>query len=135
MLATVIQPPDELVMARQLSDALETPICVVDADGSALHYNEAAEALLGYRGPNVENLTHLELGVRLSFTDSDGAPIPVEQLPAMVALHERRPAHRWLDIIGLHGERQRVEATAFPIRRGDGEVLGAVALFWPAELF
>ena len=59
----------------------------------------------------------------------------VEQLPVMIALQEHRPAHRWMDIIDLHGARQRVEATAFPVRGGDGDVLGAVALFWRAELF
>ena len=134
MLATVVQLPTELLLARQLADALETPICLVDAEGNAVHYNEAAQSLLGQRGAAIEALTYLELGARLAFTDVEGTPIAVDQLPAMIALHECRPAHRWLDIIDLHGERRRVEATAFPVRGDDGRMLGAVALFWPAEL-
>lgn len=130
----VIQLPGTLLLAKQLADALRTPICLADADGNAVHYNEAAESLLGFCGA-VDPLTPLELGARLAFTNIEGTPIPTEQLPVMIALQERRPAHRWMDIVDLHGVRQRVEATAFPVRGDDGEVLGAMALFWQAELF
>ena len=131
----MIRLPAELLLAKQLADALMTPICVVDADGTPVHYNQAAETLLGFGGAAIESLTPLELAARLAFTNIEGAPIPVEQLPVMIALQEHRPAHRWMDIIDLQGARQRVEATAFPVRGGDGDVLGAVALFWRAELF
>ena len=131
----VIQLPAELLLAKQLADALKTPICLVDADGNPVHYNEAAETLLGHGRAGIEALTPAELGARLAFTNIEGTPIPVEQLPVTIALQELRPAHRWLDVIDLHGVRQRVEATAFPVKGDDGELLGAVALFWQAELF
>jgi len=132
---TVTQLPPELVLAKQLADALKTPICIVDAGGNAVHFNEAAEMLLGRDRAATEALTALELGARLAFTNIEGTPVPVEQLPAVIALQEHRPAHRWLDIIDPDGARQRVEATAFPVKSDGGEVVGAVALFWPAELF
>jgi len=90
---------------------------------------------LGRDRAATEALTALELGARLAFTNIEGTPVPVEQLPAVIALQEHRPAHRWLDIIDPDGARQRVEATAFPVKSDGGEVVGAVALFWPAELF
>jgi hypothetical protein len=59
--------------------------------------------------------------------------LAVEDLPLVVALRERRPAHRAFWIHGLDGVRRRIEVTAFPLV-GQGERhLGAMALFWEAE--
>ena len=69
---TVTQLPPELVLAKQLADALKTPICIVDAGGNAVHFNEAAEMLLGRDRAATEALTALELGARLAFTNIEG---------------------------------------------------------------
>jgi PAS domain-containing protein len=42
-------PPVELILMRQLASYLATPIFLVDAGGTLVFYNEAAEGLLGRR--------------------------------------------------------------------------------------
>ena len=67
-------------------------------------------------------------------TNIEGTPIPLEQLPIMVALRKRRPTHGWIDLVGLDGVHRRIEATAFPLERPDGHLLGSIGLFWePAD--
>ena len=127
--APVTRLPAELLLAKQLADVCDVPMCLVDADGNAVHYNEAAKTvLLGCRDAAV-GLTPAELGARLAFTNIEGTPVPVEQLPTIVAVQHGQPAHRWLNV-ELEGVRLRVEATAFPLKGTRGELLGALALFW-----
>lgn len=127
--APVTRLPTELLLAKQLADVCDVPMCLVDADGNAVHYNEAAKTvLLGYRDA-AAGLTPAELGARMAFTNIEGTPVSVEQLPIIVAVQGGRPAHRWLTV-ELEGVRLRVEATAFPLKGTRGEVLGALALFW-----
>jgi hypothetical protein len=62
--------------------------------------------------------------------DQDGQPIPPAELPLMIALHERRPTYERFFIGGLNGVRRHLEVAAIPILGIQGELLGAVALFW-----
>ena len=56
------QLPSELLVAKELADACDVPMCLVDADGNPVHYNEAAKTiLLGYRDA-AAGLTLAELG-------------------------------------------------------------------------
>jgi PAS domain-containing protein len=128
----VTQLPRELLVAKELADACDVPMCLVDADGNPVHYNEAAKTiLLGYRDA-AAGLTLAELGARMVFTNIEGTLVALEQLPLMVAVQRGRPAHRWLTV-ELEGVRLRVEATAFPLRGARGELRGALALFWQAD--
>lgn len=122
----------ELRVAKQLADACDVPMCLVTADGNPVHYNEAAKtALLGYRDA-AEGLTPVELGALMAFTNIEGTPISFDQLPLTIAIQRGRPAHRWLTV-ELEGVRMRVEVTAFPLKGTQGELLGALALFWSDE--
>jgi hypothetical protein len=101
-------------------------MAIVDAHGDLVHYNRSAELLLGQ--PYTRVLTRDEWTELWSPTNLEGARIPAEQLPLLVALRERRPAHGWLSIASLDGISRRLEVTAFPVESG-----GAVALFWQVE--
>jgi len=48
----------------------------------------------------------------------------------VIALQERRPAHRSLFIEGLDGQRRLIEVTAFPLVGQARRFLGGVAIFW-----
>ena len=122
----------ELLIAKELADACDVPMCLVAADGNAVHYNQAAHTTLwGYRDAAV-GLTAAELGARMAFTNIEGTPISYEQLPLVIAIQRGRPAHRWLTV-ELEGVRLRLEVTAFPLKGTDGELVGAMALFWPED--
>ena len=60
----------------------------------------------------------------------DGAPLPLEHMPAAVALMERRPAHGQLYMTGLDGQRRRISVTAAPLFSSPTEFVGMIALFW-----
>jgi hypothetical protein len=56
----------------------------------------------------------------------NGDPLPVDQLPGIIAMRERRPAHAKFFIHGLDGILRPVEATAIPLESAGGHVLGAL---------
>ena len=62
--------------------------------------------------------------------DGPDGQLDPEQLPLMIALRERRPAHGRLMVRGLDNVRRRIEVTAFPLIGQAGRHLGAVAIFW-----
>lgn len=123
----------ELILMRQLAGALAMPIFVVDPAGDLLFYNEPAEDLLGRRFDEAGPMPAKEWSILFAQRDDDGTPIPPETLPLMVALRDRRPAHRTFWITGTDGASRRVGLTAFPLKGLEGGYVGAVALFWQAE--
>lgn len=134
MIATMTALPAEVLLAKQLTAALDTPAFLVDAGANLVFYNPAAGILLGRPWQEAwPTLTPARWGPRWAPTTIDNVPIPLEQLPIIVALEKQRPVHRWLCIIGLDGVRRRIEVTAFPLTGKEGEVLGAVSLFWQQE--
>ena len=122
--------PPELFWTKALGRYVTMPIFVLDVEGNLAYFNRAAEPVLGRSYEEVGPLPSDEWGALWAPTNVEGTPIPVERLPVMVALLERRPVHAWLNIVGLDGVRRRVEATAFPLEGQDGNPLGAVVMFW-----
>ena len=124
-----------LAVARQIAASaafLNIPMFLVDVRGRLEYYNDAAGALVGQRFDEIGPTTLAERGARWSPTNVEGAPIPLDHFPTMTALRKRRPVHAWLNIASLDGARQRLEVSAFPLTDADGELLGAVGLFWAA---
>ncbi len=122
----------ELILMRQCSSYLATPIWLMDANGDLLFYNEPAEALLGRRFDEAGEMRGEELATIFQTTAEDGSPLSADALPINVALAQRRPAHLPMRIRGLDGVWRRIEVTAFPIEGLGGRHLGAVAIFWEA---
>lgn len=124
------QKPIEVILTRQLASTLAMPVFLVDPAGTMLFYNEPAERVLGMRFDETGEMPADEWSTLWACTEDDGRPVPPEQLPLMIAIAERRAVHRGFCIRGLDGTRRRIEATAFPLMRAPGQVLGAVVLFW-----
>ncbi len=129
----MFQKQIEVILMRQLASYLTMPIFVVDADGNLLFYNEAAEALLGRRFDEAGEMSMEVWSTAFSQTEEDGSPLAPERLPLVIALRERRPAHRILRITGLDGVSRRIEVTAFPLEGQGGRHLGAVATLWGVD--
>jgi PAS domain-containing protein len=124
------QRPVELILARQLAGSLAVPVLLVDADGNTLFFNEPAELIFARRFDEIEALAFEERTKVIAPRGADGAPLPVEDLPGMVAMRDRRPAHAALYIHGFDGVLRPVEATAVPLESASGHVLGAFVVLW-----
>lgn len=126
--------PIELILARQLASYLTLPILLTHASGDTLFYNESAEQLLGRRFDEVGQLPLAERAERLALRDESGRLLPFDELPLVRALRLGLPDYRVLIMRGLDGFDRTIEATAFPLRRNDGTVVGGVAIFWERPL-
>lgn len=118
---------------RQLASYLAMPVFLVDAAGNLLFYNEPAEALIGRRFDEAGAMPKEVWSTVFSARDEDGFPIPPDGLALMIALRDRQPAHRRVQLTGLNGVTRTIEAIAFPLVGQGGRHLGAVAIFADAK--
>ena len=123
----------EVILVRQLASYLAMPMVIVDPAGTLLFYNEPAEELLAMRFEETGELTQDEWVDDLGLTDEQGMPVAPEARPLVIALNERRPAHKTMWGQGRDGVRRHVEVTAFPLIGQAGRALGAVAIFWEVK--
>lgn len=119
-----------LILARDLASRLANPAAVVDAEGTLVYFNEAAEPILGRTYAEAGELPAGTWAPKWDPRDMEGNPIPLEELPLGVAFREGRPTHRALTITGGDGVVRDIESTAIPLCPREGLILGAVALFW-----
>ena len=127
------QQPVELILTRQWASYLTMPVWLMDAAGSLLYFNEAADALLGRRSDEQGEM-HLDAAASLfAITDPDGTPVSPWAFPPAVALRKRRPAHEKGRFRSLDGIQRESEITAFPLEGQSGRHVGAVAIFWEAR--
>lgn len=120
----------EVILSRHLAEYLAMPIFLVNPQGDLIFYNEPAEAILGKRYNETGSMPATEWSIVFHPMDHDGSPIPPQELPLMIALTQRRPAHRNFWIRGLDGAAREIELTAFPLIGQAGRFLGAIAIFW-----
>ena len=109
----------EVILARQLADYLALPVFLVDPDGGLIFYNEPAEKILGHRYENTGPMPAAEWATIFKPTDEDGNELAPDQLPLIVALRDKRPAHSGFWIRGLDGV-LRPGGVAHGARAGNG---------------
>jgi PAS domain-containing protein len=119
-----------LILARDLVSRLTTAAFVVDAEGTLIYFNEAAEPLLGRTYAEAGELRAGEWATEWNPTDEDGRPIPLAELPLGIAFRERREAHRSFRIVRPDGAARDIAVTALPLFERADELVGAVAIFW-----
>ena len=112
-----------LILARDFASRLATPVFLVDAEGSVIYFNEAAERVLGRRfiegvGMGADGVEH---GVR-THRRRRGTRSRCTDLPLGVAILERHPDHRMLRIRSLDGTERRIEVDRLPAVRARGRV-------------
>jgi PAS domain-containing protein len=123
-----------LILARGLASSIATPMFLVDPEGALVYYNEAAESILGQTYSEAGAMEPDEWATAFSPEDPDtGDKLDPHVLPLMVALSERRPAHRRMAITGMDDERRLINLTAFPLFARTDEFVGAVAIFWQQD--
>jgi PAS domain-containing protein len=119
-----------LILARELASQLATATFIADASGSLVFYNERAEEILGRTFAEAGTMPAEGWGSQFLLEDLDGSPLPLDRMPAGIALMERRPAHGKLWMTGLDGERRLLSVTAVPLFSSPTEFVGMVAVFW-----
>ena len=127
------RPPQRnliLILARDFASRLATAVFLVDAEGTVIYYNEAAEQLLGTRFIEGRGMSADDWSTRFTPVDQAGAPVPLEEIPLGVAFQQQRPHHGTLRIRSAEGETHRIEVTAFPLLAHAGDLVGALAVFW-----
>jgi PAS domain-containing protein len=123
----------ETILARHLAEYLAMPIFIVNPVGDLIFYNEPAEMILGTRYNETGSMPASQWSTIFQPVDHDGNSIPANELPLMIALTQRCPAHRNFWIRGLDGRLREIEVTAFPVIGQAGRFLGGIAIFWEIE--
>ena len=122
-----------LILARELSANLATPMFLLDAGGMLVYFNDAAELMLGRTYGELGLVTADEFGAMLQLADVDGTPLRRRDSPAGVAFINREPSHRRLLATTLDGRRDTFECTAYPLFGKADEMHGVLAVFWKAK--
>jgi PAS domain-containing protein len=122
-----------LIIARELASQLATATFVADAEGNLVFYNEAAEGVLGRSFAEAGTMPAEGWASQFVLEDLDGTPMPLDRMPAGIALLEHRPAHGQLWMTGLDGERRMLNITAVPLFASSTDFVGMIALFWQAD--
>lgn len=122
----------QLILAREFAANLATPMFLIDAQGTLVFFNEAAELLLGKTHGEVGPIGALEFGAMLELAELDGTPLRRRDSPAGVAFFRRQPAHRTVLATALDGTRRPFEVTAYPLFGRVGEMHGVLTVFWEA---
>jgi len=117
----------ETILLKQLASCLRTPITLMGPGGTVLFYNEPAEPIYGMR---FEESGGRDMGKALLPSDAAGTPLERGDRPIMIALDQRRPAHRRIYVQGGPHDRRELEVTGLPLTALDGRPLGALGLFW-----
>jgi PAS domain-containing protein len=120
----------EVILARHLAEYLAMPIFIVNPDGDLIFYNEPAETILGTRYAETGIMPATEWSTVFHPMDQERNLLAPDQLPLMIALSRRHPAHKLFWIEGLDGVLREIEVTAFPLVGQADRFLGAIAIFW-----
>ena len=119
-----------LTLAKSFAAQLATAVFLVDAEGTVIYFNEAAERLLGQRFIEGAGMAAEEWSTRYQPRDPEGHAVPLESLPLGVTMLKRESAHGTLTILGADGVDRRIEVAAFPLFDRTEDFVGAIALFW-----
>jgi PAS domain-containing protein len=119
-----------LILARAFAAQLATAVFLVDAEGTVIYYNEAAERLLGNRFIEGVGMRAEEWSTVYRPRDADGETVPLQSLPLGVTMLKREPAHGIITILSADGVDRRIEVAAFPLFAHTEDFVGAVSLFW-----
>jgi PAS domain S-box-containing protein len=120
-----------LILAREFASNLATATVITDERGYLVYFNEAAEEVFGQSHSELGEIPYDEWTSRFEPRSPEtDEPLPLEQRPTGIALHERRAAHERVRITSLDGAAREVGVTAFPLFAHEDDLVGTVTIFW-----
>lgn len=122
-----------LILARSFAAQLATAVFLLDAEGTIIYYNEAAERLTGR--PFIEGAgnTAEEWMGRGRPLDEEGREVPMESLPLGTTILKREPAHGVTMFRLNEDSYQRIENVTFPLFAHTEDFVGSFSIVWPIE--
>lgn len=127
------QQPIEMILLHLWASYIAVPTWITDAEGNLVYYNEPAEALVGRPFDEAGEIKAADLADVFVTADLEGEPLPVAEIPTMVALTKRVPAHRELRFRAFDGSWRHIELSALPIEGQGGRLLGSLTAFWETD--
>ena len=127
------QQPIEMILLHLWASYIAIPMFVIDAEGNLVFYNEPAEGIIGQRFDDFGEINAADLAEFFVTTDLDGEPLPNNEIPLVIALEKRVPAHRRLRFRALDGSWREIEIAALPIEGQGNHLHGALAAFWEID--
>ncbi len=124
------QRPLALILARELATQLATATFIADVEGQLVFYNEPAEEIIGRTFAEAGSMPASEWQTMFKLETLEGAALPLDQMPAAVALLEQRPAQGKHRMTGLDGVTRTISVTGIPLFSSRVECVGMLALFW-----
>jgi PAS domain-containing protein len=125
------QKPIELILARSLLDALSTPGCLIDLEGTLVYYNEAVGKLAGMSFEETGPMATAEWTDTFGPFDEEGRKIPFDEHPLTAAVRAGRAGHFVQRFRTADGGDFEVAVSAIPLVGTTG-FEGALVFFWPA---
>lgn len=120
----------ELGLSQQFAEHLAMPIFIVNPGGDLIFYNEPAGLILGTRFAETGVMPASEWSTKFHPVDQNGETLPPDDLPLVIAIMERHPAHKIFWIVDLDGNLRELEVTAIPLIGQGDRFLGGMAIFW-----
>lgn len=120
----------ELGLSQQIAEHLTTPIFIVNPGGDLIFYNKPAGLILGSHFSETGAMPASEWSTKFHPVDQNGESLPPDNLPLVIAITERRPAHKIFWIVDLDGNLRELEVTAIPLIGREDRLLGGMAIFW-----
>jgi PAS domain-containing protein len=124
----------EIILSRQLADCLTVPVFLVNPEGTLIFYNEPAEVILGQKFQDTGPMPVGDWGTSFFPHDEDGKEIPPEDLPLVLTIQNKVPAHKTFWIKSLQGKSIKISVTSIPIIGRSKNFSGAMAIFWDNEV-
>jgi PAS domain-containing protein len=125
------QKPIELILARSLLDALSTPGCLIDLEGTLVYYNDVVGRLAGMSFEETGPMSAAEWGDAFGPFDEQGRRIPFEEHPLTIAVRSGRAGHFVQSFKTADGNDFEVAVSAIPLVGATG-FEGALVFFWPS---
>ena len=119
-----------LILAREFASNLATPMLIVDAEGTLIFFNEAAEEIAGLRFSEAGDMSIDEFSASFAPRVEGDEPIPPERRPTRIAFEEHRAAHENMTVTNREGIVQQIGVTAFPLFAQKDAFVGIVAIWW-----
>ena len=120
----------QIILARQLASCVAMPILLVDAEGTLIFYNEAAEAILNQRFEETGEIPADEWNQLVAVVDDDHNLVPPDDRPMRAALIQRRPISRAIWTRSGDSEWRHLQITALPLVGEGDQLLGVMSIFW-----
>ena len=120
----------QIILARQLASCVAMPILLVDAEGTLIFYNEAAEAILNQRFEETGEIPADEWNRLVTVVDEDRNPVAPDDRPMRAALIQRRPVSRTIWTRSADSDWRHLQVTAFPLVGEGNQPLGVMNIFW-----